>query len=183
MTRTETTHLHHYRISLMMLLALTCLIVQAAWALPGDRDQPMTITADEGNFKSSRGEATFTGNVYLQQGTLEVWADTLDVRRDPETGDIIFLEARGEPARYQELPSEEDGLIEVRGLRIEYRPDEDLIITEGNGHLTQAGSDIEADYIRYNLLDESLDVRSRRNTDNNGDAPQATWTLQPGAMD
>ena len=183
MMRTETTRLHHHRISLMMLLALTCLVVQPAWALPGDRDQPMTITADEGNFKSSRGEASFTGNVYLKQGTLEVWADTLDVRRDPETGDITFLEAKGEPARYQELPSEEDGLIEVRGSRIEYRPDDDLIITEGNGHLTQSGSEIEADYIRYNLLDESLDVRSRRSTDNNGDAPQATWTLQPGAMD
>lgn len=183
MTRTETTRPHHHCISLMMLLALSSLVVQPAWALPGDRDQPMTITADEGNFKSSRGEATFIGNVYLKQGTLEVWADTLDVRRDPETGDITFLEAKGEPARYQELPSEEDGLIEVRGSRIEYRPEEDLIITEGNGHLTQAGSDIEADYIRYNLLDESLDVRSRRSTDNNDDAPQATWTLQPGAMD
>ena len=183
MTRTETTRLHHRHFTRLVLLALTCLVVQPAWALPGDRDQPMTITADEGNFKSSRGEATFTGNVYLKQGTLEVWADTLDVRRDPETGDITFLEAKGEPARYQELPSEEDGLIEVRGSRIEYRPDEDLIITEGNGHLTQAGSDIEADYIRYNLLDESLDVRSRRSTESNHDAPQATWTLQPGAMD
>lgn len=183
MTRTDTTSLYQNRITRTMLLVLTCLVVQGAWALPGDRNQPMTITADQGNFRSSRGEASFTGNVYLKQGTLEVWADTLDVRRDPETGDITFLEAKGEPARYQELPSEEDGLIEVRGKRIEYRPEEDLIITEGNGHLTQAGSDIEADYIRYNLRDESLDVRSQRSTDNNENAPQATWTLQPGAMD
>lgn len=183
MMRTETSRPHHPRVTLLVFLAVSCLVIQPAWALPGDRDQPMTITADEGNFKSSQGEATFNGNVYLKQGTLEVWADTLEVRRDPVTGDITFLEARGEPARYQELPSEEDGLIEVSGSRIEYRPDQDLIITEGNGHLTQAGSDIEADYIRYNLLDETLDVRSRRSTDNNGDAPQATWTLQPGAMD
>lgn len=183
MTRTDTSRRLHRHAARAMALALFCLIFQGAWALPGDRDQPMTITADEGNFRSSRGEATFTGNVYLKQGTLEVWAETLDVRRDPETGDITFLEARGEPARYQELPSEEDGLIEVRGLRIEYRPDQDLIITEGDGHLTQAGSDIEADYIRYNLTDESLDVRSRRSTEDNEEAPQATWTLQPGAMD
>lgn len=183
MTRTETAWPLAYPFVRSMILVLICLACQTALALPGDRDQPMTITADEGNFKSNRGEATFTGNVYLKQGTLEVWADTLDVRRDPETGDITFLEAKGEPARYQELPSEEDGLIEVRGKRIEYRPEEDLIITEGDGHLTQSGSDIEADYIRYNLLDESLDVRSQRSTSNNEDAPQATWTLQPGAMD
>lgn len=104
MTRTEATRLHHHRISLMMLLALSCLVVLPAWALPGDRDQPMTITADEGNFKSSRGEATFTGNVYLKQGTLEVWADTLDVRRDPETGDITFLEAKANPHATRNCP-------------------------------------------------------------------------------
>lgn len=185
MTRTETSCLpaHPFVRAMVLILMVPVLACQAAWALPGDRDQPMTITADEGNFASSRGEARFTGNVYLKQGTLEVWADTLDVRRDPETGDITFLEAKGEPARYQELPNEEDGLIEVRGLRIEYRPDEDLIITEGEGHLTQAGSDIQADYIRYNLIDESLDVRSLRSSTDTEDAPQATWILQPGAMD
>lgn len=185
MTRTETSRpsAQPFIRTLLRLLTVSVLVCQAAWALPGDRDQPMTITADQGNFKSARGEARFTGNVYLKQGTLEVWADTLDVRRNPETGDITFLEAKGEPARYQELPSEEDGLIQVRGQRIEYRPDEDLIITEGEGHLTQAGSDIQADYIRYNLTDESLDVRSLRSSTNTEDAPQATWILQPGAMD
>jgi lipopolysaccharide export system protein LptA len=184
MTRTESACPKLLRRALPLLAVLASLIAaQPAWSLPEDRNQPMTITADQGNFSSGRGEATFTGNVYLKQGTLEVWADTLDVRRDPQTGDITFLEAKGEPARYQELPSTEDGLIEVRGMRIEYRPEDDLIITEGNGHLTQAGSDIRADYIRYNLLDESLDVRSQRSVDNNEDAPQATWTLQPGAID
>jgi len=183
MTRTDTACPTRHLPTLILSLVLSCLVATPSLALPGDRDQPMTITADEGTFRSGSGEATFTGNVYLKQGTLEVWANTLDIRRDAVTGDITFLEAKGELARYQELPNQEDGLIKVRGQRIEYRPEEDLIITEGQGHLTQAGSDIEADYIRYNLIDESLQVRSQRSTSNNSKAPQATWTLQPGALD
>lgn len=160
-----------------------CLVSSAVLALPEDRDKPMNITADEGTYRSGSGRSHFAGNVHLKQGTLELWADTLDVIRDPETGEIEFLEAHGQPARYQELPEADGELIRVRGLRIEYRPDEDIIITEGEGEVDRAGNEIQGHYIEYNLVDESLRVRSRRAETNNTDAPQATWTLQPGALD
>lgn len=159
------------------------LLANAALALPGDRNQPMTIQADEGAFRSGNGEAHFQGNVHLKQGSLEVWADTLDVTRDPVTGVIQFLEARGEPARYQEQPAVDSALIEVEGARIEYRPQQDIIITEGNGRLEQDGSEIQAEYIQYNLVDETLSVRSVRTQTANPEAPQATWVIQPGAVD
>lgn len=179
MRQTET----HRRLKAGRAALLLCLLSGAAWALPSDRDQPMTIQADQGAFRSGSGEAHFEGNVHLKQGTLEVWADTLDVTRDPATGVIKFLEARGEPARYQELPAVDDDLIEVQGLRIEYRPEEDVIITEGNGRLEQADSEIQAEYIQYNLSDETLNVRSVRTQTENPDAPQATWVIQPGAVE
>lgn len=166
----------------LVLLAVIATLTGPARALPGDRDRPMTIQADQGDFRSGSGEAHFEGNVYLKQGTLEVWADTLDVVRDRETGSIEFLEAHGEPARYRDLPEADDEPIEVRGRRIEYRPEDDLIITEGDGRLEQADSEIQADYIRYNLSDETLDVRSGR-ADGEPDAPQATWIIQPEAVD
>lgn len=167
----------------LVCLASGCLVAAGALALPEDREQPMTIQADEGTVRSNSGQAHFEGNVYLKQGTLEVWADTLDVTRDPQTGDIQFLEAHGEPARYQELPETDGDLIRVRGLRIEYRPEEDMIITEGEGYLEQAGSEIQADYIQYNLNDESLRVRSQRASGDDPEAPQASWTLQPEVVD
>ncbi|WP_108125919.1 lipopolysaccharide transport periplasmic protein LptA [Saccharospirillum mangrovi] len=171
----------HWRQSLA--LAALFLLSDAALALPEDRDQPMTIQADQGAFRSGSGEAHFQGNVHLQQGSLEVWAETLDVTRDPVTGVIQFLEARGEPARYQEQPDVDAAFIEVEGLRIEYRPQQDIIITEGNGRLKQEGSEIQAEYIQYNLLDETLSVRSVRTQTANPEAPQATWVIQPGAVD
>lgn len=167
----------------LFLMALATLVAMPALALPEDRDLPITIDADEGTFRSRSGEATFQGNVYLRQGTLEVWADTLEIRRDPETGTLQYLEARGQPARYQELPSVDGELIHVRGLRIEYLPTEDIIVTEGQGELEQANNRINAEYIRYHLLDETLEVRSQRSTQADQDAPQATWIIQPRELD
>lgn len=167
----------------LLLLSLAAFMVPPALALPEDRELPITIDADEGTFRSRSGEASFRGNVYLKQGTLEVWADTLDIRRDPETGTLQYLEARGQPARYQELPSADGELIRVRGLRIEYLPSEDIIVTEGEGELEQANNRINAEFIRYHLLDETLEVRSRRSTEADQDAPQATWVIQPRELD
>lgn len=166
----------------LIALAL-CLCSNAALALPGDRNQPMTIQADQGAFRSGSGEAHFQGNVHLKQGSLEVWADTLDVTRDPATGVIEFLEARGVPARYQEQPDVGEALIKVQGHRIEYRPQENVIITEGEGRLEQADSEIQAQYIQYNMVEETLSVRSIRSQTENPEAPQATWVIQPGAVD
>ncbi|PTY38879.1 lipopolysaccharide transport periplasmic protein LptA [Saccharospirillum sp. MSK14-1] len=160
-----------------------CLCSTAVLALPEDRNQPMTIQADQGAFRSGSGEAHFQGNVHLKQGSLEVWADTLDVTRDPATGIIEFLEARGEPARYQEQPNVGEPLIRVEGQRIEYRPQQDIIITEGGGRLEQNDSEIQAEYIQYNLVEETLSVRSVRSQTENPEAPQATWVIQPGAVD
>lgn len=160
-----------------------CLMTGGALALPEDRDKPMDITADRGTYQGGSGKMHFEGNVYLEQGTLKLWADTLDVIRNPETNEVEFLEAHGQPARYQELPEEGGDLIRVKGLRIEYRPEQDVIITEGEGELEQSGNVINAHFIEYNLIDESLQVRSRRAETSDVDAPQATWTIQPGALD
>ncbi|MCH8529616.1 MAG: lipopolysaccharide transport periplasmic protein LptA [Saccharospirillum sp.] len=180
---THVNPLGRWLFSALLLIILAVLAALPAQALPEDRDLPITIDADEGTFRSRSGEASFQGNVYLRQGTLEVWADSLEIRRDPETGALQYLEARGQPARYQELPSVDGELIQVRGLRIEYLPAEDIIVTEGQGELEQANNRISAEFIRYHLLDETLEVRSRRSTQADQDAPQATWVIQPRELD
>jgi len=166
-----------------LIAAAASLCSTAVLALPEDREQPMTIQADQGAFRSGSGEAHFEGNVHLKQGSLEVWANTLDVTRDPATGVVEFLEARGEPARYQEQPNAGEPLIHVEGQRIEYRPQQDIIITEGGGRLEQNDSEIQAEFIQYNLVEETLNVRSVRSQTENPEAPQATWVIQPGAVD
>lgn len=164
------------------------LLLASVWAtgvqaLPEDSEQPMNITADQGTFYNNRGEANFVGNVYLKQGTLEVWADTLDVIRNPTSGEIEFLEAHGEPARYQQVQEVGESPLKVRGLRIEYKPEEDVIITEGNGYVEQGSNTTEGHFIRYNLTEEALEVRSLRAEGDNDEAPQASWTLQPDSVE
>jgi len=182
MKRTHPNSIGRARRSLLALL-YGCTVAAGVQALPEDSEQPMNITADRGTFHNNRGEANFVGNVYLKQGSLEVWADTLDVIRNPETGDIEFLEAHGEPARYQQVQEVGEPPLKVRGLRIEYKPDEDVIITEGQGHVEQAGNTTEGHFIRYNLTEETLEVRSLRAEGEDEDAPQATWILQPEAAE
>ena len=46
----------------------------ASFALPTDRNQPITLTADRATFNEKTGVTTYTGNVVIEQGTMKLQA-------------------------------------------------------------------------------------------------------------
>ena len=49
----------------------------AAFALPSDRNQPITLLADRATFNERTGVTTYSGNVIIEQGTMKLQANSI----------------------------------------------------------------------------------------------------------
>ena len=70
-----------------VLLALLWLAPIAGNALPGDRDQPIHITADKALRDEVEGVTVYSGNVELVQGSMELEADKLTIYHNTDVAD------------------------------------------------------------------------------------------------
>lgn len=98
------------RTSLKPVLLLTCLCTAAvgrAWALSSDKDQPINIHADHGDFKAdpnntSNGTGVYTGHVVITQGSIVLHGDKAIlhvVNNDLSTADVT-----GNPVTFVQQP-------------------------------------------------------------------------------
>ena len=60
------------------MLGLLCATHQAL-ALKSDREQPIRIQANNGVIDDAAGKSTYTGNVHIEQGTLNIVADEVQI--------------------------------------------------------------------------------------------------------
>ena len=61
------------RAALLSLVALSA----TAFALPSDRNQPITLLADRATFNERTGVTTYSGNVIIEQGTMKLQANSI----------------------------------------------------------------------------------------------------------
>ena len=66
-----------------------------AYALQSDSKQPIQIEADQGSLDQNNQSTTFTGNVIIKQGTLNIRAGSVNVSRN-DKGEP-FMKASGSP--------------------------------------------------------------------------------------
>ena len=117
------------------------------WSLPEDADQPIHIRAQTAEFGRDRGQALYLGSVQVRQGSLQVRADRLIV--DHDGGRVLRITARGQPAHYRQRLQQ--GELEADAATIVYHAGERRIDLEGNARLTQNGSEVAGERIRYDL--------------------------------
>ncbi len=101
-------------VALMLMLAG----VVPAHAEKADRDKPINVEADRMEYDDKQQISTFTGDVVLTKGTIEIRGDRLIVRQDPDGWQ--YGTAIGEPASFRQKRDGVDEWIEGRALRIDY---------------------------------------------------------------
>lgn len=150
---------------------LLCLPVTGL-ALSSDRDQPIHIEADSAVLMEKEGLSTYTGNVKIRQGTLELHGDTMTVYNTDNNIDKIVL--TGSPATIVQRPEGGDDDLHAEAGQMEYRAAEEHIILTGAARIWQAdGKEFRSEKIIYNI---------RTNTVNAGDSTSGDRvhiTLQP----
>ncbi|WP_337842825.1 lipopolysaccharide transport periplasmic protein LptA [Rheinheimera sp.] len=136
---------------LALLLCTASLVVQAA---QDDHKKEIQVGSDR-QFGSLKDKVmTFVDNVKVQQGSLLIEADKLEVIATEGKGKEVFI-ASGNPAHYSQ-EFEQGKKITAKAKEIKYDVGAALLILTGDAELSQAGSMVQGSVIRYNLEKQEL---------------------------
>lgn len=147
-----------YRVvALLMLAGLFSSGFNTAFALPEDRSKPIEIEANSALRDEKKGTTVYEGNVIMIQGTIRIEAHRVEMfHRNNKVNRIICT---GQPARYQQVPSREKGLVIAKAEKIEYLLAKDTIHLEKSASVEQASGTIIGDVIDYDLKNEIVNAK------------------------
>lgn len=134
-----------------------------AGASEADRDQAITIHADQAEHNEQTGTTTYTGEVVMQQGSMRIEADQVVIHS--ERNRVIKIIAQGRPARYQQKPSESEGLVVAQAQLLEYNISQDTLHLIDDALLQQDGTSLSGSRIDYDVHQSVVKAGSR--TDQN----------------
>lgn len=148
--------------STIMLCALLCSLTLPAHALPSDKEQPIHISANSAKLDRKQRTATYSGDVTLKQGSLEISADQITIHTNIDDR-VEKMEARGQPARYQQQPAENQATITAQANSIRYTlVDEHLLLLENAFLEQQNGASISGNRIDYDIRKEIMKAAGKR---------------------
>ena len=134
----------HWLLSLLLLVPLTLAAEQTA-----QKPAPITIEADRLELDQKRGRSHYQGNVLLQQGGLEIRADSITLHTVNKK--LQRAVAKGQPATLLQQGETEDETMRAEALRMEYRPQSEQVELQGQARLWRNGNEFSGEQISYNL--------------------------------
>lgn len=149
---------------------MALIVCHRAGALPEDADQPINIQADTGQINQAQNTAIYTGNVQVDQGTLRVRADRMQV--DYQNQKVVSITFTGSPATYQQQLEGNAGPVRANADTITYYTRNERLFLNGNAFLEQEGNEIRGNEIRYDIVAGRIDAESRADQ-------KVRMTLQP----
>ena len=152
---------------LVILLAtfLSMAMPDIASAKQEDSQQPITIEADKAKVDEKQGLSTYTGNVLLRQGSIQIKSDELHVYS--KGGALEKLVATGKPVIYLQAGNAEKGDIVGEAYTMEYFANEGKLILLENAKLSQGQNMFSGNRIAYDTRNRGVlggAVRRRRST-------------------
>lgn len=133
-----------------------------------DPNQPIQIQADSAAFDQTKQEAVHTGNVILTQGTHELHANQLTIKKDIK-GRLTVITAKGEPATFTGKRQNDINPVYATAKTIYYYPDKQLVVLEGSATL-----DHQQDKFRGPVLSYQLDKQIINATKQSDERPIIT---------
>jgi lipopolysaccharide export system protein LptA len=135
----------------------------AAYGETADRDKPIQVEAQKGNYNDLKQAGVFSGNVIVTKGTIRVTGERVELRKDPEGYEhAVVTAAGGQLARFrQRRDASKPGAEEyIEGLaeRIEYDGRAETVKLITRAQLIRLENDQQRDELRGNLI--TYDSRS-----------------------
>jgi lipopolysaccharide export system protein LptA len=135
----------------MLVLGFTCF---ASVKTP-DAEQPVKITADSASFDQQKGEAVYSGNVEVAQGSRHLFSDKLTIKRGTDSK-IEIMVASGNPARFRSQPDPNKPEGSGRAKLIKYYPELETVDLFNNAEITQDGNSVSGPMLKYNFATGNL---------------------------
>ena len=138
-------------IALLVLLLLAS--SQAAIARTGDTQQPIHIRADRAELDDRAGISVYQGNVIIEQGSLQITAERVEVQAKDKQ--LHLITAEGEQATLDQ-ETDDGKRIPAEAMKMTYRADNRMILLEGNARLWQEGNEFASERIEYDTVNERV---------------------------
>ncbi len=136
-------------------ISLTLSLASQANPTTPDEEQPINITADRLEVQEQKGISTYTGNVHIQQGSLELSGDTLTIIHP--NGQLKTVKAFGAPAKFKRFSQVEQSWLTGQANLIQYNTEHKTILLSGNAQVKQPGKHtITSSNIFYDVSKQTL---------------------------
>ncbi|AJI96472.1 lipopolysaccharide transport periplasmic protein LptA [Yersinia ruckeri] len=130
-----------------------------ALALTGDTDQPINITSDKQSLDMTGNTATFTDNVIVKQGSIEIKADRMVISRPGGDQSKTVIEGFGNPVTFYQM--QDNGKpVKGHGQKLRYEVAKEFVILTGDAYLEQLDSNIKGDKITYLVKEQQMEAFS-----------------------
>jgi lipopolysaccharide export system protein LptA len=159
-------------------LLLLTLCSSQALALNTDSEQPIQISADAGTVNEVAGISTYSGNVAIDQGSMHIAADEVEVVIIDKR--VVKIIARALPnseklARYEHLPENAEKPVVAEAKLITYLASEERLNLSGQARLEQIQGSFSGDLLLYDVNRGIVDIKSG---DHEGDRIKMTISPQ-----
>ena len=137
-------------ISMLIMTAIT----DSALALESDRYQPITIQADAAMVDDSAGTSIYRGNVIIEQGTLNVSADEVEIYTADDEVIQIIAKADAESGRlahYEQETNLNQDRVVADAKKITYLVQEERLHLYGNARLQQVEDVFTGELLYYDI--------------------------------
>lgn len=131
------------------ILALSCVIAAAAFALPSDSEQVINFQADRLEMDETRRILTYSGSVEMVQGSMKIFADKVVIVRDGNRTSRIV--ATGQPARYSQIAQPGEEPIVAKARRMEYDVEGKTLHLIDEASIVQKGTSLTGKRIDYDV--------------------------------
>ena len=128
----------------------------AAMAEKADRTQPVRLEADKVTIDDARQIAVFEGNVVLQQGTLVIRGDRMEVRQDKDG--FRYGTTWGNRAYFRQKRDGADEYIEGWAERLEYDGRAETMKMFNRAQVTRGQDEVRGNFISYDAKTEFYQV-------------------------
>ncbi|AWL12961.1 Lipopolysaccharide export system protein LptA [Saliniradius amylolyticus] len=135
-------------------LLLCLLACGGAQATEGDFQQPIQVSSGSQFVDGKNKTSVFKDNVRIEQGSLLIQADEVEVIASEGKGKEVFI-ATGNPTTYSQL-MEDGSRISASAQRIQYRVNGRQIALEGQAQFQQDNSMVKGDRIIFDMDAEQL---------------------------
>ena len=169
-------------LSLLTCIGFSCAFTTVAFALPSDRNQPISLEADRATFNEKTGVTTYTGNVVIEQGTLKINAQSI-VANLTSNNQIKVVTAQGSPAKFQQQIDAKSGLARGEGRKIIYNAETGIITLSGSAFLSQNGATFRGENLTYSMNKGDIEASGGNNGRIQIVIPPAAQKSFPGARD
>ena len=135
---------------------LTSVFSPFSLALPDDKNQPISISADSATKDGNKGITIYSGDVIITQGSVRITGDTITLKEN--NGAIQSIVTEGSPATFRQKVSLQGSTVEAEGNKLDYQSRNEILIITGNAKVKQDNRITQSNFIRYNISNNQINA-------------------------